>query len=187
MKLRKLIITLTILFLPLNSVYAAIVNFTLMGGITYADTANEFTLSMGDTIYASGQLDDSLITDGEIYIDFSTLYNNMGIRVGNRLYTDELDILGGAHIYFVDGVFDGLDYAALDYSYDSWGYLGQIDSAGNALPDFTGNGIEGNWNASSFTMTAVPVPAALWLFISGLGLFGMLYKKKSVPVKAAIC
>ncbi len=156
-----------LLIIPVQS-QAAMVNFTLTGEIITADATNPFSLELSDSVTVSGTYDDNPIGPGTLFIDFSTSTNNMGIQVGNTHYTDSMDELGGASLYFRDGVFDGLDYRAIDDSYTSWGVLGDTDPDGNVLPDFSGTGIEGNWVASSFTVTPVPLPGAAWLFGSGL-------------------
>jgi hypothetical protein len=165
-----------LLIIPAQS-QAAMVNFTLTGEIITADVDNPFNLVAGGSVSVSGTYDDSPIGSGVIYIEFSTSINNMLIQVGNTHYTDSMDVLGGASLYFNNGVFDGLDYRALDDSYISWGVLGDTDPGGNLLPDFSGTGIEGNWVASSFTVTPVPVPGAVWLFGTGLLLLSQLARR----------
>ena len=147
---------------------AALVQFTINGEITSATTDNIFDVSVFDTVTAYGQFDDSLIGTGESTINFSNAVNSMEIAIGNTTFTDSMDLLGGADMYFLDGVFDGIDYEAIDGTFDSWGYAGLIDVDGFILDDFNGVGIGGSWNVSSFAVTPVPVPAALWLFVSGL-------------------
>lgn len=165
-----------LLIIPAQS-QAAMVNFTLTGEIITADANNPFSLDLNNSVTVSGTYDDSPIGSGTIFIDFSTSTNNMLIQVGNTHYTDSMDVLGGASLYFRDGVFDGLDYRAFDDSYISWGVLGDTDPDGNVLPDFSGTGIEGNWVASSFTVTPVPVPGAVWLFGTGLLLLSQLARR----------
>ncbi|VAW70099.1 hypothetical protein MNBD_GAMMA10-3057, partial [hydrothermal vent metagenome] len=154
--------------LTASQAQSAIVQFSINGEITDA-YSNPFGLSTGDLISATGVFDDSSISAaGVSYVDFSLSYNNMVIEVGSVNYTDELDLLGGASLYFSDGILDGMDYEAISGSFDSWGYFGQVDYYGVALEDFTGTGIAGNWILDSYQVTAVPVPAAVWLFASGM-------------------
>ncbi|VAW61304.1 hypothetical protein MNBD_GAMMA10-2057, partial [hydrothermal vent metagenome] len=49
---------------------------------------------------------------------------------------------------------------------------------GVALEDFTGTGIAGNWILDSYQVTAVPVPAAVWLFASGMLLLGGIARRR---------
>ncbi len=163
--------------LAANSANAALVNFSVDGEITDA-SSSYFGLSVGDTITATGQYDDSPIGAGSMFVDFTFTYNNMEITVGNTVFTDEMDVLGGASLYFLDGNFDGLDYKATTNAFISYGYLGRINpETGEPLSDFTGKGIAGNWIADSFQVTPVPVPAAVWLFGSGLLLLGGIGRK----------
>ena len=153
--------------LSTNPVQAAMVQFSLDGAITSATNPNIFNVAVNDIVTVTGLFDDNIIGSGLTVVDFSTSYNNMLISIGNTDFTDAMDVFGGANMYFVDGAFDGIDYAAIDTSFDSWGVIGGIPG----FEDFTGNGIAGNWNAGSFqTVSAVPVPAAIWLFGSGLAL-----------------
>jgi len=164
--------------LTASQAQSAIVQFSINGEITDA-YSNPFGLSTGDLISATGVFDDSSISAaGVSYVDFSLSYNNMVIEVGSVNYTDELDLLGGASLYFSDGILDGMDYEAISGSFDSWGYFGQVDYYGVALEDFTGTGIAGNWILDSYQVTAVPVPAAVWLFASGMLLLGGIARRR---------
>lgn len=164
--------------LTVNHANAAMVQFSLDGEVTTAASGNTFGLSVGNTVTATGTYDDSVIGTGTVFVNFSLITNNMQINIGNTVYTDAMDTISGPSLYFVGGVFDGLDYEAIDGTYTSWGVLGGTDPAGNILEDFTGSGIGGNWIASSFTVTAVPVPAAVWLFTSGMLLLGGIARRK---------
>lgn len=168
-------ITFCMLTTTMTPAQSAIVDFSLTGQIDIAEASNPFGLAVGDTISAVGTFDDSVIGAGETFVDFSTSVNNMEITIGNTIFTDSMDIYGGAYIYFFDGVFTGLDYK-------SYSATKTISSSAN--PGFVINGgvsdstnqdiilettfVEGTWNPDSFTVTAVPVPAAMWLFGSGL-------------------
>jgi hypothetical protein len=158
-------------FLSINTAHAAMVQFTLEGEISYADQTNMFGLSAGDIVTAAGVYDDAPLGPGSVFIQFATAYNNMDINIGNTLFTDAMDTIGGADLYFTNGVFEGLDYEATDNSFDSWGYL-----------FFTGYGIEGYWTQTSFHTTVIPVPAAVWLFASGLFLLGGMARRKQLSV-----
>ena len=165
---------LGLLLLTAGTAQAAMVNFTLTGEITNLDLTNPYGLSIGDMVTAEGVYDDSILSIAPegTFIDFSTGYNNMTISIGSITYTDDMDVLGGASLYFVGDMFDGLDYSATDGSFDSWGTLGTID-------DFTGTGIMGTWMADSFNATAVPLPGAAWLFGSGLAFLAGIARSRS--------
>ena len=164
---------------------AAMVNFSLSGEIASLDTNNPFSLTESDLITVSGSYDDSDIGDGVMFVDFSTNFNNMEITIGNTIYTDAMDTIGGASLYFSNGIFDGVDYAALDDSFNSSGFLGLTDPVtGALLSDYAGIGFEGNWIASSFStsdnlsVTTVPIPAPFWLLGSGLVLLAGRLRRK---------
>ncbi|VAW63484.1 hypothetical protein MNBD_GAMMA11-1138 [hydrothermal vent metagenome] len=161
-----------------NQTCAALVQFSVDGEILTASSANPFGLSTGDIISASGVFDDSPIGAGISGIDFSLSVNNMVIKVGNIDYTDQLEDSSGGDLFFNNGVFDGINYSAISGSFDSWGFLGELGPGGVVLPDFTGTGIEGNWIANSYTMAPIPLPAAVWLFASGMLLLGGIARKK---------
>lgn len=160
---------------------AALVGFSVDGEITSATADNIFGLSIGESITAFGEYDDSTIAPGVVAVAFSSATNNMQITVGSTTYTDLMDTLGGADLYFLDGAFDGLDYKAMDGNFDSWGTLGALDPNNNLLEDFTGSGIGGFWTESSFQVSPVsnvPLPAAVWLFGSGLVLLSGLARRR---------
>ncbi len=172
---------LCLLILAAGSAQAAMVNFTLTGQITIADANNPFGVAVGNEVTAAGVFDDSQYLEdislaaGITYIDFSTTYNNMNITIGDISYSDSDDILGGPYMYFLNGALDGLSYRAITANH-SFSSSGENDFAFNGgVPDATiidefvaNTYIQGNWTASSYTVTAVPVPAATWLFGSGL-------------------
>jgi len=148
---------------------AALVQFTVEGEITFASEGNGFGLSTGTTISASGVFnDDSFIASSSgSYIDFSTIENNMSIVFGDYTYTDIMETYNGAHMLFDNsGVFNGIEYGAIDLpAFDSWGALSSSSdfSGTNNLGDTT---VTGNWT-NSYAVSAVPVPAAVWLFSTG--------------------
>jgi len=164
-----------------SHVSAAMVNFSLNGEITSATTGNDFGLSVGDIISVVGEYDDSPVGAGETYVDFSTNYNNFEITFGNTVYTDEMDLDNLAKIYFFDGIFDGLDFVSSDSKLNSWGFAGLVDpETGHLIDDFNAHNdtIGGSWIVDSFQITPVPVPAAAWLFGSGIILLGSLSRKR---------
>lgn len=164
---------------------AALVDFSVSGQINASTEGNPWGLSVDDMFTASGQFDDSNIASG--IIDFTSAINNMSITFGNTVYTGYTEVLGGANMYFTaSGVFDGIDYLSIssDPGFTSSGYAGSLtDVYGeyNVTTDLNGNVVaasyvDGTWDVNSYTSApaVVPVPAAIWLFASGLiGLAGI--------------
>jgi len=156
-----------LLLMSIGSANAQLVNFTVEGNVTLAGGSNIFGLSVGDTITANAIFDDSLISGtGTSLIDFSDplLGIDLIITTGSGTYANADEVLGGAWLWFYNGVFDGLDYSASDEEFDSFNL------------NFTGTDLGGTWTTA--TLAPVPVPAALWLFGSGLiGLVGIVRRK----------
>ena len=167
----KIIKTIAASFLALlfaGSAQAALVNFEITGTVETAAADNSFGLLVGNTITASGVFDDIALTAGTGVIDFSTAYNNMTITAGTATYTDSTELFGGAYMELINGELDSLDYSSIANDFDSgflsfWsGNLGEFD---------------GSWN-TAVSISSVPVPAAVWLFGSGLlALVGLSRRK----------
>ncbi len=178
---------LCLFLLVTGSAQAAIVNFTISGNVEIAEPNNPFALLANSTISASGTYDDSVIGAGLSFIDFSTITNSMQITVGNTIFTDDMSTIPDNGLFFQDGMFDGLSYRSIqtNISFSSSGFADMIFNGG--VPDSFDNTliaestyIKGKWDAASFEVTPVPVPAALWLFGSGLiFLSGISRRRKS--------
>ena len=169
MKLLKSLSAVTLLAV-VGSVNAAPVNFELTGTVDYLDPFyNPYGLVAGQSIFANGTFDDSVLVAGTGTISFADLGNDMTISVGSMTYTDTMDVFGGGDLSLFNGAFDSLNYSTGD---------GVFDSADIAF--FGDIYLVGAWDANSFSVTAVPVPAAVWLFGSGLiGLAGFARRKKA--------
>jgi len=163
-------------FTPAN---AALVNYTIIGDVIAGDEwgdVNAFGLTAGELITATGIFDDSALTAGSGTIDFSSgSGNTMTIVVGTKTFTasDDTNFTSGFPklVFSADSLSD-FDYNAISpESFNSSGLY--FDDSGGA------NGLLlGSWQ-TSVTLTAVPVPAAVWLFGSGLlGLVGIARKIK---------
>ena len=151
-----------------GSAQATLVNFELTGTVDSVTTSNSSGLDVGSTITASGVFDDSVLTGvGLESISFADAGNDMTITAGSVIYTDALESTGGASLWLFDNQLDSLDYSATAGDFSSFFF------------DFISNGqFAGTWDAGTFTVTAVPVPAAVWLFGSGLlALVGLSRRK----------
>jgi hypothetical protein len=178
-------LALCLFMLAAGSSQAAIVNFTLTGTVSTVESGNPFGLSLNDSIYASGTYDDSSISQG--YIDFTTSSNNFEITVGNTVFTESMSTLSYYGLFFLaNGDFEGLNYRsenANQSSFSSDGFLNfNGGTSGLASADhgtiIHPTYIEGTWDAASYTTSPVPVPAALWLFGSGLIFLGGMAKRR---------
>lgn len=186
-KLLKLIgacISTVLLTLTLTNAHAALVSYTITGEVVLGDEtwgpgSNAFGLSAGDFITAVGTFDDSVLTAGAGTIDFSSgSGNSMTIFVGTETFTAAND--DG----FVTGSGPTIELASLTtlVDFDFQAFLGTNGAAADFNSNFTSfddfDLMFGDW--TSVEITAVPVPAAVWLFGSGLlGLVGMARRKKA--------
>jgi len=178
----KSLICMTLL--TVSQAQAALFDFSVNGQIGAAAAENSWGLSVGDIFTASGQFDDSVFSTvddgtGTKIFDFTSPTNNMTITFGNTLYTDGMDVFGGANMFLTAaGAFDGISYLSTlaDPGFESTGFVGgPFDVSGTDSTGFT----DGTWDVDSYAqVAAVPVPAAIWLFGSGLiGLAGIGRRK----------
>lgn len=141
-----------------GSTQAALVNFEIIGDVLAGNEfgdANIFNLSAGDTITATGMFDDSVLSEGSGAVSFSGTGNTLTIDVNGTLFDQDMDISGaGASLSFTGGLLSDFDYMTSDFN-----------SLGPYFDDF--GLLFGQWRAD-VTLTSVPVPAAAWLFGSGL-------------------
>ncbi len=153
---------------------AGLVNFTVSGDVNFALFGNPFGLNTGDTVTASGVFDDSVLSGGSGTVSFNDPGNSMTLTIGGIVYTDVMDVFGGADITLGGGSLVSFDYGA------TAGVNGAIaDFQSNFLNFGSGAWLVGTWDAASFQMTPVPVPAAFWLFGSGLlGLVAQARKRR---------
>lgn len=166
------------LVLGAGSAQAALWNFTLGGEVIYADDPNDYNLSSGSAVTVTGVFDDSVLTGGTGTVSFAT---------GNP-YGNIFTVNAGSIVFTPDEVFSGtpqltlnamnVDFASTGFSFYATdgttgatfnSYFGDFDG-----DDVNWNLVSGEWLTFSTTEVVVPVPAAVWLFGSGLmGLIGI--------------
>ncbi|MCW9003661.1 MAG: VPLPA-CTERM sorting domain-containing protein [Gammaproteobacteria bacterium] len=155
-----------IMLLSMSSAKAALVNFEIQGTVIAGDEfgdPNAFNLSSGETIMASGIFDDSVLSAGMHDVFFGS-GNVLSIDVNGTIFTHADD--AAASLSFTDGVLTDFDFMV----------AGSFNSNFTQFDDF--GLMFGEWNAVVAT-SPVPVPAAAWLFGSGLiALVGFVRRKK---------
>ena len=171
-----------LMLLGAGGAHAALVNFSVTGVIDGSDVPGPYGLGVGDIVTASGSFEDSAISTSPytVYFDLSHPGNTMSIAAGSLSLDETQDAnysAGGSPRLEFDsgGNLIGVNFywGAVDGSSFDSGVLGFIVNDPNYLAT-------GSWNASSFTTTPVPVPAAMWLFGSGLlGLAGAIRRRKN--------
>lgn len=157
---------------------AAIYNFTIDGLVYDGDEANPnaYGLTAGETITATGTFTANLGTVGSETgtVSFATgSGNTMTIDLNGTFLFAGDDMSGnGPSLTFSSGSLTDFDFLKTSSP--------EFNSSFMAFDDF--NSLYGEWTNAS--LTVVPVPAAVWLFGSGLlGLGGAAFRRRKQSVQ----
>lgn len=177
------LMTLMLILVSASSAKASLVSYSITGTVSAGDDVfgpNAFNLSTGDTIIASGTFDDSVLAgDGSGTVSFGmgsgntmTIVNSDANSSINLAASDDDGYAGGG----APGLTFGIGTALADFDFLE---LGVFDSDFLFFGDSTNSSVIGAWDSNA-NITVIPVPAAVWLFGSGLlCLAGIVRKKKT--------
>ena len=171
-----------LLLVVASNTHATLVNYTITGDVIFGDEygyTNAFGLTEFETITATGIFDDSVLTGSTGTVLFGAgSGNTMTLNVGTTVFSASNDIeydLGAPELEFLAGDLFGFDILI---------YNGVNDATADFSSFFLGfddlDGLYGEWQTTVVfsPVSAVPVPAAVWLFGSGLlGLIGFAKRK----------
>lgn len=154
---------------------AALMNYVVTGDVVIGDEffANAFGLTAGDTVTATGVFDDSVLTGGSGTVSFgSGSGNTMTLNIGTATFTaaDDDDFLTGSPS-LTFSAFSLSDFDFVKSTPDSF------NSSFLIFDDF--GDMVGQWR-SDVSITPVPVPAAAWLFGSGLLGFAGIARRRQI-------
>lgn len=179
----KTLVFIFALLLPYSAANAVTVSGSLNGTITGADAGNAFGLSVGDMITLDVLYDDSVITGigGESVFFNAITGNTMDFTVGSMNFDESQDTAGGLgpSLFFLNGDLQEITFST------TFGSGTPSDVFFSFITFFEGNSngfIGGEWDLSSYSVSPVviPVPAAIWLFGSGIGLLWLVKRKRLI-------
>jgi hypothetical protein len=156
-----------LLFFMTSSAQAALI------GYSFAGTLDSGSLS-GETFNGQFTFDDiGLANSGFQALSLSSFalnFHSTSFNAGNADTTPTVD--------FQDGTFLGLSYTNSSFDPGFSLVSGFADSSSAYFAYTPTNGIAGFGSLSFTNLTAVPVPAAIWLFGSALAGFGAINRRK---------
>ena len=140
-------------------------NYTILGDVVYGDGSNAWGLNTGDVISATGSFTADLGLTLTGTVNFA-LGDTMTINLLSGTLT-EADDIGGISLSFINGSLT--DFVYIQNPFD-------FNSNFTSFDDGQGYNMFGEWQ-TDVNLTAVPVPAAVWLFGSGLAMLGFTRRK----------
>lgn len=170
-KLIKQLIALSLISLMASTSHAATINFDFTGIVDASlDTQNKpgdqflFGLAPTDTINVFGSYDDSGLTGGSGILTFAD-FTDFTLNVGTETFL----INANTQLALDNSNLTALNYTSSDGVFVSI----NMNFVGDENTDGSGD-FHGHWEDTA----VVPVPAAVWLFGSGLiALFGFARRK----------
>ena len=154
-----------LLFVGMASAQAAVDDYTyytITGNVLFADDPNLWDLTTGQNIEARVSIFGDATGDGTYNID--SMYLDLG---ATGLNTGDLGLYGGITLTLSGGAVSDFYFANNDYTFES---------SFTAFTDGVESTAVGEW--TNIQQTAVPVPAAVWLFGSALGALGWVRRRK---------